>query len=198
MSQSTTGQIDNVMHEARLFPPSPEFSARARIGSMEAYQELYDRSIADPVQFWGDLARAELHWFEPFSEVMQARGDTYEWFVGGKTNVSWNCLDAHVAAGRGERTAILWEGEPEVDITQKPGIMDTMDGTHQVADLLRGFDAVDLPLALKGMGLSAFGDRDQRSTEEGCKKEIAIQKQHIGIDVEESECDGAVADGLKG
>jgi len=100
------------MHEARLFPPSDEFASQARIGSLEAYQELWDRAAADPPAFWADLAREELHWFTPFDEAMRWNEPFAEWFVGGKTNVSYNCLDKHVEEGRGDRTAIIWEGEP--------------------------------------------------------------------------------------
>ena len=106
------GQIDTVMHEARLFPPSDEFAASARIGSLEAYQELWDRAASDPSAFWADLAREELHWFKPFDEALRWNEPFAEWFVGGQTNVSYNCLDKHVEEGRGDRTAIIWEGEP--------------------------------------------------------------------------------------
>ena len=63
-------QIDNVLNEDRLFPPSPEFVANASIDSMRAYEELYDRAKADPVAFWSELAREELHWFQDFKEGM--------------------------------------------------------------------------------------------------------------------------------
>jgi acetyl-CoA synthetase len=105
-------QIANVMNETRVFPPSPEFTSRAAIGSMEAYQEMYDRSIADPVAFWTEQAQEHLHWFEPFHTSLEWNEPFAKWFVGGKTNVSYNCLDAHVAAGRGDRVAFFWEGEP--------------------------------------------------------------------------------------
>jgi acetyl-CoA synthetase len=106
------GQIANVMNETRVFPPSPDFSARAVIGSMQAYQAFYDESIADPVAFWERQAREHLHWFEPFHTGLVWNEPFAQWFVGGKTNVSYNCLDAHVAAGRGDRVAFHWEGEP--------------------------------------------------------------------------------------
>ena len=112
MSEPATGQIDNVMQENRLFPPSAEFSANAQINSMEQYQDLYDRAKADPEKFWGDIAKDELHWFEPFDKVMSQDGDVCSWFVGGKTNISYNCLDANIAAGKGDNIAIVWEGEP--------------------------------------------------------------------------------------
>lgn len=110
---SDNSSIDNVMHEDRLFPPSAEFSARAVIGSMEDYQSLYDQAKNDPDTFWGEVAKTELHWFEPFSNVLNDQGNgNVAWFAGGKTNISYNCLDAIVKEGNGGRTAIIWEGEP--------------------------------------------------------------------------------------
>ena len=105
-------QIDTVMHEKRLFAPPEEFARRARVGSRQAYQELWDQAAADPPKFWADLAREELHWFQPFEKTLVWNEPFAEWFGGGKTNASYNCLDLHLAAGRGDRTAILWEGEP--------------------------------------------------------------------------------------
>jgi len=112
MSENTGGQIDNVMHETRLFPPSEEFAAQSKIGSMAAYQELYDEAKADPEAFWGKLAQEELHWFKPFDKILEWNEPFAKWFVGGQTNASFNCLDAHLEAGRGDKTAIIWEGEP--------------------------------------------------------------------------------------
>lgn len=105
-------QIANVMNETRVFPPSKEFSAKALLGSHDAYQLLYDQSIADPIGFWESQAREHLHWFEPFHTGLEWNEPFAKWFVGGKTNVSYNCLDAHVNAGRGDRVAFHWEGEP--------------------------------------------------------------------------------------
>ena len=69
MTASTGGQIDTVMQEKRLFPPPKEFAAKARIKSLDEYQQLWDEAAADPPKFWADLAREELHWFEPFDEA---------------------------------------------------------------------------------------------------------------------------------
>lgn len=112
MPEENHGQIDSVMHEDRLFPPSAEFSATALIGSLEEYHQLYDRAKADPNAFWGEIARNELHWFEPFDTVLTGTMSDVEWFAGGKTNISYNCLDANIDAGNGDRIAIIWEGEP--------------------------------------------------------------------------------------
>ncbi|HUE70961.1 MAG TPA: acetate--CoA ligase [Pirellulaceae bacterium] len=107
----TTG-IDTVMHETRLFPPSREFSEKALIPSMQAYEELYERAKNDPEKFWGDLAKEELHWFKPFTKVLEWNEPFAKWFVGGQTNVSYNCLDAHLKTWRRNKAALIWEGEP--------------------------------------------------------------------------------------
>jgi len=109
---STGGQIDNVMQESRLFPPSKEFVEKAIIKSQDEYERLYGAALKDPEKFWGDMARKELHWFQPFDKVLEWKEPFAKWFVGGKTNVAYNCLDAQLAAGRGNRAAFVWEGEP--------------------------------------------------------------------------------------
>jgi acetyl-CoA synthetase len=109
---SDHGDIDTVMVEKRLFSPSADFSSKARIKSLQDYQELYDLAAKDPESFWADLAREKLHWFEPFTKTMDWQYPNAKWFLGGKTNASFNCLDANIAAGKGDKTAILFEGEP--------------------------------------------------------------------------------------
>ncbi|HZZ72949.1 MAG TPA: acetate--CoA ligase [Pirellulales bacterium] len=111
MSQQSGGQLDTVMHESRLFPPSAEFAAQARIGSAAAYEALWKEAAADPAAFWGKLA-AELHWFAPYTKVLEWNEPFAKWFVGGQTNLAYNCLDAHLETWRKNKAAILWEGEP--------------------------------------------------------------------------------------
>lgn len=111
MAVHGSGQIDTVMHESRVFPPSPEFAAKARIKSLAEYQALWDEAAADPIAFWDKFAK-ELHWFQPYTDVLKWNEPFAEWFAGGKTNVSYNCLDAHLSTERKDKTAILWEGEP--------------------------------------------------------------------------------------
>jgi acetyl-CoA synthetase len=105
--------IQSTMQEHRLFPPDPQFAAKAHVKSMEDYKKLYRRSMDEPEAFWGDVAK-ELHWFAPWSKVLDWKSPDAKWFVGGKTNVAYNCLDRQIAAGRGDKTAIIWEGEPIV------------------------------------------------------------------------------------
>ena len=105
------GQIDTVMQEERLFPPPAEFVSRARIGSMEAYEKLWQQAHDDPEGFWGELAQ-ELHWFKPFDKVLDWKEPFAAWFVGGQTNASYNCLDVHLSGERRTKPALIWEGEP--------------------------------------------------------------------------------------
>lgn len=107
-----SGQIDHVLTENRSFPPPVEFTEKAVFSSMDQYEEMYRRAKDDRDGFWGEEAKEHLHWFEPFEEVCQWEAPHAKWFVGGKTNASYNCLDRHVEAGRGDKVAILWEGEP--------------------------------------------------------------------------------------
>ncbi len=112
MSESASGQIDSVMIEERVFPPSEAFTSKSVIGSLEAYQKLYDDAKDDPVAFWDKLAQNELHWFKPYDEVLIWNNPDAQWFVGGRTNVSYNCLDSHLETARRNKAAIIWEGEP--------------------------------------------------------------------------------------
>jgi len=111
MADSSGGQIDTVMQETRVFEPSEEFASRAQVKSIGEYQRLWDEAQQNPAEFWGKLA-AELHWFEPFGEILEWNEPYAKWFVGGKTNVAYNCVDLHLDGDRADKTAIIWEGEP--------------------------------------------------------------------------------------
>ena len=112
MTDSESGQIDHVLTEARLFPPPADFTAKSVISSTQQYEEMYRRAAENPNEFWRDEALEHLHWFEPFDEVLKWDAPHAEWFKGGKTNASYNCLDRNIAAGLGDKLAIIWEGEP--------------------------------------------------------------------------------------
>lgn len=112
MTDTSSRSIDHVLHERRLFPPPEHFTARAVISDVAQYEQMYARARDDRDAFWRNEANEHLHWFEPFEEVCRWNAPHAEWFVGGKTNASYNCLDRHVQSGKGSRTAILWEGEP--------------------------------------------------------------------------------------
>ncbi|MCT7988106.1 acetate--CoA ligase [Laspinema olomoucense] len=109
MSQPT---IESILNEKRQFPPSEEFSKNARIKSLEEYQALYDQAAANPEQFWEQLAEKELHWFKKWDKVLDWQPPNAKWFVGGQTNISYNCLDRHLTTHRKNKAALIWEGEP--------------------------------------------------------------------------------------
>jgi acetyl-CoA synthetase len=111
MAEERSGHIVNVMKEGRLFPPSPEFAARARINSIEQYESLWKEAADDVGAFWGKMA-GELHWFKPFQKALEWKEPFASWFVGGQTNISYNCLDAHLTTPRRNKAAFIWEGEP--------------------------------------------------------------------------------------
>ena len=100
------------MTTPHLYDPSPEFVRQAHVQGMEGYRELYRHAEQDPEGFWGEVAAREVHWFEPWSKVLEWNPPFAKWFVGAKTNVSYNCLDRHAASHRKNKAAIIWEGEP--------------------------------------------------------------------------------------
>jgi acetyl-CoA synthetase len=99
--------IEALASEQRTFPPSPDFVARAGIKD----RSLYDKAAADPEAFWAEQAES-LSWVRKWDRVLEWDPPFAKWFVGGQLNVSYNCLDRHVEAGRGDRVAYYWEGEP--------------------------------------------------------------------------------------
>ena len=103
--------IDSTLRENRVFPPPPEFSAKAYIKSLDEYEALYKQSIDDPEKFWAGVAR-DLHWFKPWDKVLDWNLPWAKWFVGGKLNLSYNCVDRHALGERAQKTALIWEGEP--------------------------------------------------------------------------------------
>ena len=99
--------LDNLLSESRTFPPPAEFAAAAN-----ATSEMYDRAAADREAFWAEQAE-HLQWDTKWSQVLDWSDAPFaKWFVGGKLNVAYNCVDRHVADGNGDRVAIYWEGEP--------------------------------------------------------------------------------------
>jgi acetyl-CoA synthetase len=94
------------MSDSTVYAPSPEFVRNANVQGIEGYRELYTRAAQDPEGFWGELADQELHWFQKWSRVLEWNAPFAKWFVGGKTNVSYNCLDRHVQGARRNKTAI--------------------------------------------------------------------------------------------
>ncbi len=101
--------IENLMREERLFPPPPAFTAAATANDPDIYaRTATDQGFRD---FWAEESK-RIDWMEPWTELLDWQLPYAKWFVGGKLNVSVNCLDRHVASGNGDKVAYYWEGEP--------------------------------------------------------------------------------------
>jgi acetyl-CoA synthetase len=114
MSKEQT--ITSMSHENRKIKPSKKFSKKAYVKSEKEYNKIYKESIKDPAKFWAKKAK-ELHWFKPWNTIFtwDKKNAKFTWFKGGKTNVSYNCLDRHLET-KGDQIAIIWQGEPENDV----------------------------------------------------------------------------------
>ncbi len=108
---SEAGKIDVLMTEKRIFPPPKEFSERAHIKSMKEYEEIYRRSIEDPEGFWAEMAEKNLTWFKKWDRVLEWSFEKPEikWFINGKLNASYNCLDRFINTPTRNKAAIIWE-----------------------------------------------------------------------------------------
>src|SRR6201996_2538766 len=114
MDSGTTEKRPNLsssLRENRVFPPPEGFAEKAHVKSLAEYETLYRKSIDDPESFWGDIAK-ELHWFTPWSKVLDWKLPVAKWFVDGKLNLCYNCVDRHALGAARDKVAILWEGEP--------------------------------------------------------------------------------------
>ena len=111
MPTVTQTNIDSVLHENRVFECSEDFRSRAHVSGVEAYEALYREAAENPEKFWGEIA-SELHWFKPWDKVLDWSCPWAKWFSGGELNLSYNCLDRHVAGPRRNKAALIWEGEP--------------------------------------------------------------------------------------
>ena len=110
MSSGTN--IESVLQEQRVFPPSKDFAAQAHIKSMAELEALRAEAAADPEAFWARYAESELHWFRKWTDVLKWQPPHAEWFAGGQINISYNCLDRHLTTWRRNKAALIWEGEP--------------------------------------------------------------------------------------
>jgi acetyl-CoA synthetase len=99
--------ISNLLHEERSYPPPPEFAAQAN-----AQPDIYERDFDE---LWTTEGRRRVTWFEPFTKLYEWEPPYARWYLGGTLNVCFNCVDRHVEAGRGDKVAYYWEGEPEND-----------------------------------------------------------------------------------
>ncbi len=100
-----------------VYDPPADFSAKAYVKSLDEYRALYERSIADPEAFWAEQAEQRITWAEKWHTVREVDYNKAEiaWYLGGKLNVCYNCVDRHVEAGRGDATALIWEGNDPAD-----------------------------------------------------------------------------------
>ena len=108
----TDQTITSVSRESRIFKPSAEFKSQANLGSYATYRRLYAESVNAPEKFWGRLAREQLVWRKPFKQVLHWKPPHAKWFLGGKLNVSENCIDRHLGTARENKAALIFEGEP--------------------------------------------------------------------------------------
>jgi acetyl-CoA synthetase len=106
-TEASNQAIDTLLLEERRYPPPPEFAAQAK-----ANPEIYEQSFDE---FWEREGRERVTWFEPFTQLYEWNLPYAKWFLGGKLNIAYNCIDRHVEAGLGDRVAYYWEGEPEGD-----------------------------------------------------------------------------------
>ena len=101
------GGIDALLQEDRRFPPPQKFREEANVKDPKIYKD----ALKNPEGFWAKFAE-ELHWFEKWDKILEWDPPFAKWFLGGKTNVSYNCLDRHLSTARRNKAAIIWEGEP--------------------------------------------------------------------------------------
>ncbi len=110
--QPASLNITSMLQEVRVFPPPKAFSASAHLKSLAHYRKLYNESVKTPGKFWGRMAKQELVWSKPFKKVLQWKEPFAKWFVGGKLNVTTNCLDRWLDTPHANKAALIWEGEP--------------------------------------------------------------------------------------
>ncbi|HIA13356.1 MAG TPA: acetate--CoA ligase [Nitrospirales bacterium] len=116
-------EIDSLMKEARVFPPPETATRQGHIQSREEYERLYRESIESPDTFWARQAQEHLEWFKPWDSILsydfttigENKNPYVQWFIGGKLNLSFNCLDRHVNSSRRNKAAIIWQGEADGD-----------------------------------------------------------------------------------
>lgn len=111
MASDPSANITSVLKETRKFAPPAEFASQAHIKSLDEYEKLWQRAKDDPEGFWAEQA-GSLDWFKRWDKVLEWKEPHAQWFVGGKLNASYNCLDRHLVNGRKNKAAIIWEGEP--------------------------------------------------------------------------------------
>ena len=130
MATDASSALETFSQEDRRFPPPPEFVAQANVKD----PAIYERAAKDLEGFWAEQAKT-LTWRKPFTKVLEWDVPYAKWFVGGQLNISENCLDRHVKAGKGTKVAYYWEGEP--GDTRTITYQDLLDETQRAANALK-------------------------------------------------------------
>ncbi len=128
-------KMDSILKETRIFNPDPEFMKTGYVTNMEQYKTMHKESIENPEQFWGKIAET-LDWFKKWDKVWEST-DSFpgKWFIGGKLNVSYNCIDRHIKNGRGDQVAIIWEGDDGIE--KKFSFMELLKQVSKVANAMK-------------------------------------------------------------
>ncbi len=116
MAEKKGGGMDSVYTEKRVFHPSKEFVEKARLKSLDEYKKMWERSIKDPAGFWGEMATKHIDWFKKWDGAVEEYSFKdkiwLKYFVGGKLNITYNCLDRHLKTWRKNKAALIFQGEP--------------------------------------------------------------------------------------
>jgi acetyl-CoA synthetase len=116
MAEKKAAGVESVYMEKRTFQPPKEFVGKARLKSMDEYKKMFKRSLEDPNGFWGEMAEKHIDWFKKWNgpvEQYSFKDDIFlRYFVGGKLNITYNCLDRHLKTWRKNKAALIFQGEP--------------------------------------------------------------------------------------
>ena len=126
------------MNDIKLLKPNYRDSQKSHVPDMTSYNEMYERSVKDPEGFWAEQAK-RLDWYKKWDRVADndLKRAKIKWFQGGKLNVSYNCLDRHIKAGKGNKTALIWEGnDPKTD--KKYSYLELLSEVSKCANILKG------------------------------------------------------------
>jgi len=136
----TAGMLQPAVDGRDIVAAIPGSNGASVEESYAAYKAKYQRSLAEPDAFWKETANDLVSWFSPFEDECVGGGNLVDgnmhWFRNGKLNVSHNCVDRHVSAGRGEQTALLWEGD-EPGLTRNVTYNELQQGVCRVANVMK-------------------------------------------------------------
>ncbi len=116
MAEKKSGSVESVYSEKRVFYPPKEFVEKARLKSLDEYKKMWERSIKDPAGFWGEMASQHIDWFKKWDGAVEEYSFKdkiwLKYFVNGKLNITYNCLDRHLKTWRKNKAALIFQGEP--------------------------------------------------------------------------------------